>query len=157
MNKQIAGSWNQLSLALGLPLSTHSSIPSASKSQSRLISRSKDTFTCPTKTPRTPSKSVFKTHIRGVTARDLQKIYWAKCQDLDLPHKTDLEKRFYSYCASCFSSRKIVLNEAGIGPEAAKTLGKLLAKNPPYGSLALSRNSLGDRGLLVLAKYLQRN
>ena len=58
----------------------------------------------------------------------LQMLYAAKCKDLQISgFNKEQERRFFQYCTKTIKNRRIAMNEAGLGPEAALVIGRILA------------------------------
>ncbi|CAG9315029.1 PPP1R37_5 [Blepharisma stoltei] len=95
--------------------------------------------------------------VQGLTLMQLHQIYEAKCSDLNIPLLFDQEKRFFSCCFKHFMNRKIILEETGIGPNAAKAIGETLRNNTEFAYLYLGKNLMGDIGVIVLARLLCKN
>ncbi|CAG9313129.1 PPP1R37_4 [Blepharisma stoltei] len=93
----------------------------------------------------------------GLTTFQLHRIYEAKCHDLHIPVLLDQERNFFSFCSKHFMNRKFELNESGIGIEAAKAIGEVLAHNSNFAYLELQKNMMGDEGVVALAKMLCKN
>lgn len=111
--------------------------------------------------PQTASTSFCKSFqsyvLDTLSTSDLQQIYSAKCQDLQIPVIPDQEKRFFNFCFSSFKDRKFSLKESGLGLSSAKTLGNLLKNNPNFAFFDFSKNNLKDEGSLLLLKNLKKS
>lgn len=93
--------------------------------------------------------------VEGLTSLQVQKIYKAKCADLDIMHIKDQEQRFFNFCSKSFRNRTIGLNENGLGPQSMEVLSKILKKNFNFCRLSLSKNNIGEQGVVQLANLLK--
>ena len=95
--------------------------------------------------------------IEGLPSEDLQKVYCAKCIDLDIAYIKDQELRFLNFCSKTFCNRTIGLNENGLGEESIKILSAIIKKNTFFCRIYLSKNNIGDSGAILLASTLKSN
>lgn len=88
-----------------------------------------------------------------VTRAQLQKIYKAKCEDIEIPVLNDQEARFLTYCQNNFQHRHFQMKESGLSLNAAIAIGKVL-KSTNFAFVNLSKNTLGDDGAFRLLKEI---
>ena len=86
----------------------------------------------------------------------LQNIYQAKCDDLNIPVLAIQEKRFFEYCTKFLSNRHFNLAESGVGPVAGKVIADAVRNNPAFCKLTLAKNILGDTGAIIVVRTLAR-
>lgn len=164
MKSGLEGSWRRLTIAFsGPPTAFQCSARATSASQKR--GRNSETgrnVRCePSKNRSRPQTANNEQDQRRTTNKVpehfLRAIYHGKCADLGICSQQDQASRFSQSCAKWFSSRKLLLTEAGVGPAAAKALGSLLRVSPSFTELNLAKNRLGDRGVLELTRFLSEN
>ena len=88
-----------------------------------------------------------------ITKSQLQKIYQAKCEDMEIPVLPDQELRFISYCHSNFQNRHFQMKDSGLSIKSAVAIGKVL-KVSNFAYVNLSKNSLGDEGSFQLMREI---
>lgn len=100
------------------------------------------------------TESIFTTYqkIPGLTHGQVQEIYQAKCQDLEIPVLAEQEKRFVSYCSLYFSSRKFSMKDSGLGTNSSKIIGNLIKNSDYFAYINLSKNLFKDLGSINLVK-----
>lgn len=101
--------------------------------------------------------NISEIEIESLTRDDIQKLYAAKCKDLDIAYIKDQESRFFNFCSKSFSNRSIGLNQNGLGIESIKIISSILRKNTYFCRLNLSKNYIGDEGIISLGSSLKSN
>ena len=123
------------------------------------VNESREIRSRPVTAPLSPSNRSISTftHIEGLPVSALQRIYKAKCEDLNIPILLDQERRFLAYCMRHFKHRRFVMRDVGVGPEAAKVIGEVLKSNVNFSRVELGKNMIGDAGIIQLANNLLKN
>jgi Ran GTPase-activating protein (RanGAP) involved in mRNA processing and transport len=91
-----------------------------------------------------------------LSVEEIQQIYLAKCDDLDIPYFPDQEKRFTNFCWLHFRNRRFDMSESGIGSKSAGVIGRILRNNTNFAYLNLGKNSIKDSGAIDLLQSLSR-
>jgi Ran GTPase-activating protein (RanGAP) involved in mRNA processing and transport len=167
MEKKIDSNWEKLEEAIQIhessfspenPKSRKYSAGFKRKNSSSVRSRS----TCKESSgsrPQTSSlyRSFFSQNFEVLPYQVIQNIYFAKCQDLEIPVVPEQEKRFFAYCSAHFGRRRFELRENGLGPHSAKAIGEALRNNQHFAYVDLAKNFLRDEGALVLMRMLKKS
>ena len=93
-----------------------------------------------------------------LSERAAERIFTAKCDDLELRFDALRLQRFVESMDESFTRRNVVLKEGGLGPRAGVALAKALAKAPPSLTLLdITGNLIKDAGAVALADVLRKN
>lgn len=113
----------------------------------------------PTTAPLRTSSGIINSRIsiEGLSVVQIQKIYKAKCRDLDITVIPDQEVRFFNSCLSRFRNRRFEMIESGLGPESAKVIGEIIRNNLNFAYIDLGKNTIGDEGATLLMQLLRKN
>ena len=86
----------------------------------------------------------------------LSEVYKAKCADLNIPCLPEQEKKFLAYCSTSLKNRRLLMRSLMCGPKSGKAIGKLLSKSRDFAFVDLAKNTLGDKGVEWLCKYISK-
>lgn len=107
---------------------------------------------------RLPTKSKYDNFESNCfSAEEMKIIFLAKCVDLNIKSKDNLERKFYDYCAKKCINRRVDFSECNLSINSSEALSFVVSQNDKIARLNLSKNSLGDRGIELLIKGLESN
>jgi Ran GTPase-activating protein (RanGAP) involved in mRNA processing and transport len=101
------------------------------------------------------NKDNFTNLLRCFTSEEITRIYQAKCADLDIKTKENIEKKFQEYCERKCVNREADFTECNFKFNCAKVLSEIISNNENVSHLILSKNGLCDSGVEILIKSLQ--
>ena len=135
--------------------------PQLYKSPSVRTTSSKTKDTLHKSLSKSPSKfrrsSIFALSILGVSKKQLEQLYYAKCLDLQIHAQNDHKNKFLIYCSTHFLNKEIQLQEYSLGPQSGKVLGEILIRNEYFAYVHLGKNILCDEGVKHLFKGITNN
>jgi Ran GTPase-activating protein (RanGAP) involved in mRNA processing and transport len=99
----------------------------------------------------------FHNNSQCFTKEEVTSIYQAKCEDLDLRMKDNLEKKFQDYCERKCVNREADFTECNFKSNCASVISEILGYNEKISHLILSKNGLGDSGVEILMKRLKNS
>lgn len=91
------------------------------------------------------------------TEEDIKILFIAKCADLNIKTRPNLEKNFIEYCNKKCINREVDFNDCSIGINTSKILGYILKTNDNISRLYLSKNNIGDKGIEILMNGIKFN
>jgi Ran GTPase-activating protein (RanGAP) involved in mRNA processing and transport len=101
------------------------------------------------------NKDNFSNAVRCFTPEEITRIYQAKCEDLDIKTKENIEKKFQEYCERKCVNREADFTECNFKSNCAKVLSEIISYNDNISHLILSKNGLCDSGVEILMKSLK--
>ena len=134
------------------PYQSRRQTPSKSSMRSLALVKNSRPVTAPQRTSRAVIRPDYS--IPGASFVAIRRIYYAKCQDLNIPVLPEQENRFYQFCMKHISNRKINMTETGMGPLSAAALGQMLKSNSEFAYINLGKNTIADKGGVAIAKSL---
>lgn len=90
----------------------------------------------------------------GLTHSDVQDLFQAKCLDLSVDPTSRQLFRFREYCLRNIQKRHFAIPESGLSLHSASAIGRIVGNNFHFAFVNLSRNLLGDQGVVTLVTLL---
>lgn len=152
-NRSIQKSWDKLESYFKAP-----AIPRSTSIKPKSFRTSESFTRCTSQSrPRFRNPSLSSVSIEGVSQNKIEKLYQAKCKDLQIPPKSDHKSKFFLYCSTHFSVKTLKLVDYKLGPNAAQVVGDILKTNKVYAYVKLGKNCFGDEGVTSIIKGIVFN
>ena len=90
-----------------------------------------------------------------ITEHDAYSIYLEKCQELDIDTHPIAQKKFIDQFMKSIGKKTLKFSGLGLCGNALVSITKLLSFNQQFIVIDLSKNAIGDRGLLAFGSYLR--
>lgn len=91
------------------------------------------------------------------TEDNIRMLFLAKCVDLNIKAKKNLETKFQEYCNKKCINRNVDFCECNLALNTSKVLSFIISTSDKIARLNLSRNSLGDVGIEHLMAGIEKN
>ena len=91
------------------------------------------------------------------TEDEIRILFLAKCADLNIKSKQNLEQKFRDYCSLKCINRNVDFNECNLNINSSKVLSYIISNNDKIARLNISKNALGDKGISILMEGISNN
>ena len=86
---------------------------------------------------------------------EIEQLTYAKCKDLNIDFREKMVMKFKEYCKTRCNNRHVDFSECNIGIYCTKILSVILLHSDRIARLNLSKNNIGDKGLMLICDSIQ--